>query len=174
MKLLLHICCAPCSIYPIKILKEEYDIDGFWYNINIHPYTEYKKRLDTLINYANSINLNVIYKDEYNVKEFIKNTNNKGKKRCDYCYKKRLEILVKYAKDNNYDCFSTTLLVSPYQNHDLIKKVCEELSKKYKIKFIYEDFRIKFREGQKEARELNLYIQKYCGCIFSEQERYIK
>lgn len=172
MKLLLHICCSPCSVYPIKILKEEYDITGFFYNTNIHPYIEYKNRLECLKEYSKSINLDVIYSGKYNAKEFISNIDINN--RCNYCYKSRLEETVKYAKDNNYDCFSTTLLVSIYQNHDLIKNICEELSKKYNIKFIYKDFREYFRKGQEEARELNLYMQKYCGCIFSESERYSK
>lgn len=172
MKLLLHICCAPCSVYPIKLLKAQYDITGFWYNINIHPYIEYKNRLNCLKEYANKINLNIIYKDEYNAAEFISNIDINN--RCAYCYKKRLEETVKYAKENNYDAFSTTLLVSIYQKHDLIKSICEELSKEYDIKFIYEDFRKYFRQGQEEARNMELYMQKYCGCIFSESERYSK
>ncbi|HOZ54296.1 MAG TPA: epoxyqueuosine reductase QueH [Bacilli bacterium] len=172
MKLLLHICCAPCSIYPIKILKKDYDITGFWYNINIHPYIEYKNRLECLKEYANKIGLDMIYKDKYDVKEFINNIDIND--RCTYCYRKRLEETVKYAKDNNYDSFSTTLLVSKYQKHELIKDICEKLAKEYDIKFIYKDFREYFRQGQEEAREEKLYMQKYCGCIFSEAERYTK
>ena len=91
-----------------------------------------------------------------------------------YCYQKRLGETVRYAAENGYDAFTTTLLVSPYQKHDELKKVCEDLAQKSGIKFIYRDFREGFREGQKKARELGLYMQKYCGCIFSEEDRYAK
>ena len=78
------------------------------------------------------------------------------------------------AKENEYDAFSTTLLVSPYQNHEALKELGEKLAEEYGIEFVYRDFRIGFREGQTKARELELYMQKYCGCVFSEEERYDK
>lgn len=86
----------------------------------------------------------------------------------------RLEQTAKYAKENGYDAFSTTLLISPYQNHEALKQIGEELAQKYNLIFLYRDFRPGFREGQNEARELGLYMQKYCGCIFSEEDRYSK
>lgn len=174
MKLLLHICCAPCSIECINELKKDnIDITGFWYNPNIHPYTEYKSRLKGLEGYSKDINLEVIYKDEYGLRKFIKGIGGNLKNRCEYCYRTRLEETVKYAKENNFDAFSTSLLISPYQKHDKIKEIGYELEKKYNIKFLYKDFRSNFREGQKKARENGIYMQKYCGCIFSEEERYI-
>ena len=95
--------------------------------------------------------------------------------RCQkYCYPVRLEQTAKYAKENGYDSFSTTLLVSPYQNHEVLMKVAEEMAKKYDVKFLYRDFRVGFRAGQAKAKELGLYRQKYCGCVFSEEDRYRK
>ena len=94
--------------------------------------------------------------------------------RCGYCYDVRFELLAKVAKEEGFDAFSTTLLVSPYQNHELIIKVAEEKAKKYGVDFYYRDFRVGFREGQQIARDLGMYMQKYCGCIFSEEERYAK
>ena len=85
-----------------------------------------------------------------------------------------MEQTAKYAKENGYEAFTSTLFVSPYQKHEELKKVCEELSRKYEIKFLYRDFRVGFREGQAKARELGLYMQKYCGCVFSEEDRYQK
>ena len=126
MKLLLHICCAPCSIMCIKKLREEdIDVTGFWYNTNIHPYMEYKARRDTLKKYSEMINLDVIYKDEYGLREFTKNTINILDNRCRYCYYSRLDEVARYAKENGYDAFCTSLLISPYQKHDLIKEVGE-------------------------------------------------
>lgn len=174
MRLLLHICCAPCSVMCIKTLREENIlVDGFWYNPNIHPYTEYQNRLNALKEYSKMINLNVIYEDYYGLKEFTKNVIDILDNRCSYCYLSRLEKTVLYAKENGYDAFSTTLLISPYQNHDLIKKICEQLSIKHNIKFIYKDFRKYYFIGKDIFKETNLYMQKYCGCIFSEEERYL-
>ena len=174
MKVLMHTCCAPCSVYCIDRLKElNIEVETYWYNPNIHPYKEYKTRLDTFIEYMQSINVNFIVEDIYGLDEFVKQTITDLQHRCqNYCYRVRLEKTAKYAKEHNYDAFSTTLLVSPYQNHNLLKQMGEEIGKKYGINFLYEDFRIGFAIGQEKARELGLYMQKYCGCIFSEEMRY--
>lgn len=170
MRVLLHICCALCSAACIKILREEnIDITGYWYNPNIHPYKEYENRLNALKEYSKLINLDVIYNDYYGLREFSKNVINILDNRCGYCYLSRLENVVKYAKDNGYDAFTTTLFISPYQKHDLLKKICEDLSRKYDIKFLYRDFRPYFYEGKKMFKETGLYMQKYCGCVFSEE-----
>ncbi|MEG2351563.1 MAG: epoxyqueuosine reductase QueH [Bacilli bacterium] len=99
---------------------------------------------------------------------------NNVENRCGFCYLMRLEKAAKYAKENGFDAFSTTLLISPYQNHELLKNTALIIEKKYGIKFLYRDFRPGFRQGQNKAREIGLYMQKYCGCIFSEEERYTK
>ena len=176
MKLLLHICCAPCSAACIEVLREEKNIDikGYWYNPNIHPYKEYENRLNALKEYSKMINLDVVYYDYYGLREFTENVAKNLNDRCEYCYYSRMENVAKYASENGYDAFTTTLFISPYQNHEEMKKICEELSKKYDIEFLYRDFRPGFREGQAKARELGLYMQKYCGCIFSEEDRYSK
>lgn len=170
MKLLMHTCCAPCSVYCIdSLIKEGIEPTLYWYNPNIHPYMEYKARRDCLKEYSESIKIKAIFEEEYGLDAFCKNVINSLNTRCvDYCYKVRLEQTAKYAKENGYDTITTTLLVSPYQNHEELKKQLEELAKKYDLNFLYRDFRIGFREGQAKARELGLYMQKYCGCIFSE------
>ncbi len=174
MKLLMHTCCAPCSVYCIDLLRNE-NIEpvSYWFNPNIHPFMEYKTRRDTLIEYAEKINLELIIDEEYGLKEFCKNVINDLENRCsDYCYRVRMEQTAKYAKEHGFEAFTTTLLISPYQNHEKIKEICEEMAEKYDITFLYKDFRPGFREGQNKARELELYMQKYCGCIFSEEDRY--
>ena len=176
MKLLMHTCCAPCSVFCIESLRNE-GIEPilYWYNPNIHPYMEYKARRDTLKEYAKFINIQAIFEENYGLKEFCKNIIEDLENRCsNYCYKVRLEQTVKYAKENGYDSFTSTLFVSPYQKHEELKNICEELANKYNIKFLYRDFRAGFRQGQAKARELELYMQKYCGCIFSEEDRYFK
>ena len=171
-KLLLHTCCAPCLIGTLPVIQKtgDFDVSCFWYNPNIHPYTEYKSRLDALVDYMPAC----IVKDYYGLVEFTRNVIDNLNERCLYCYDVRIKETVKYAKENNFDIFSTTLLVSPYQNHEKIKEICEKYSKEFGIDFLYADFRVNFREGQKSTREKNIYMQKYCGCIFSEQERYMK
>lgn len=175
MKLLMHTCCAPCSVYCIDSLREEgIEPVSYWYNPNIHPYVEYKTRRDTLIEYSKIANFELIINEEYGLREFCKNVIGDLGNRCvNYCYRVRLEATAKYAKENGYDAFTSTLFVSPYQKHEELKKLCEEISKKYDIEFLYRDFRVGFRVGQAKARELGLYMQKYCGCIFSEESRYL-
>ena len=165
----MHTCCAPCSVYCIRSLREEgIEPVAYWFNPNIHPYQEYKTRRDTLIQYAKMIHLNLILEENYGLNEFCKQTSSEIENRCiAYCYRIRLEKTAQYAKQNGYDAFTTTLLVSPYQKHEEIKKIAEEIAKTYQIEFLYRDFRPGFREGQAEAKNLGLYMQKYCGCIFS-------
>jgi len=174
MNLLMHTCCAPCSVYCVeKLRSENIEPTLYWFNPNIHPYTEYKSRRDCLKEYASSIGVNAIFEENYGLDEFCKNVVNDLENRCsNYCYLVRLEQTVKYAKENGCDAFTTTLLVSPYQKHEEIIKIANMLAKKYNIEFLYRDFREGFREGQAKARELGLYMQKYCGCIFSEEMRY--
>ena len=174
MKLLMHTCCAPCSVYCIDSLRKEgIEPTVYWYNPNIHPYMEYKTRRDTLKEYTKSINVEAIFEEEYGLDIFCKNVIGELQNRCqNYCYRVRLEQTAKYAKKNGYDTISTTLLVSPYQKHDILKEQGEEIAKKYGLNFLYRDFRVGFREGQAKARELGLYMQKYCGCVFSEEMRY--
>ena len=176
MKLLMHTCCAPCSVYCIDSLRaEKIEPTLFWYNPNIHPYIEYKTRRDCLREYAKKIDIELVLKEEYGLDDFCRNVSDDIKNRCvNYCYPKRLSETVRFAAENGYTAFTTTLLVSPYQKHEELKKVCEKLAEESGIDFLYRDFRVGFRDGQKKARDMGLYMQKYCGCIFSEEERYQK
>ena len=172
MKLLMHTCCAPCSVYCIDKLREEgIEPTAYWYNPNIHPYTEYKARRDCLKEYTKSINVQAIFEEEYGLdgfcKEVVKNLN----ARCvNYCYPVRLRKTFEYAKEHGYDTVTTTLLYSIYQKHDFIKKLMEQYSEEYGIDFLYRDFRVGFWKGHQKAHDLGLYMQKYCGCIFSEEK----
>ncbi len=181
MKLLLHTCCAPCSVYCLKTLRKEgIEPTLFWYNPNIHPYSEYKARRDCLKSYAKEKQVELILEDEYGLDEFLCNVLKDIEKkdftetmidRCqNYCYPKRLRKVFEYAKENGYDTVSTTLLYSIYQKHDIIKDLMELFSEEFGIDFLYRDFREGWKEGQTEAREAGLYMQKYCGCVFSEEE----
>lgn len=175
MKLLLHICCAPCSIYPVQVLREGgAELTGFFFNPNIHPVTEYRQRLSALTEYASSIELALIVKDEYLLKEFIREVVFREEERCRYCYRMRLQAAAQAAREQGADAFSTTLLYSIYQRHDEIRKAGEETAAEYGVPFHYQDFRPGWREGVEASRRLTIYRQKYCGCIYSEKERYVK
>ena len=135
MKLLLHTCCAPCSVYCIDSLrKEEIEPTVYWFNPNIHPYMEYKARRDCLKEYTKSINVEAIFEENYGLDDFCKNVVNNLQTICkEYCYPVRLEQTAKYAKQNGYTHFSTTLLVSPYQNHEALVEVAKQMAKKYGV-----------------------------------------
>ena len=174
MRLLLHICCAPCSVACVEELRVEgIEPTGFWYNPNIHPVSEYKMRKNTLIQYASDIHMRLIVENYYGLREFIDNISPDYNHRCGFCYRFRLEETARYAAENGYDAFTTTLLISPYQNHELLKETGEEMGDKYHISFAYRDFRPRFKEGQEKAAQLGLYRQKYCGCVFSEEDRFL-
>ncbi len=172
MKILLHACCAPCSTYCVKEL-EQHEVTLFWFNPNIHPFTEYKKRLDSMRLYGEKSAADLLVKDDYPLKEFISGALNSDN-RCLFCYTWRLNETARSAKDAGFDVFSTTLTLSPYQDHDLIKKSGLQAEETYGVEFLYIDMREGFRESHQMAREVGLYLQKYCGCIFSEAERYKK
>lgn len=175
MKLLMHTCCAPCSVYCIDELRSRgIEPTLYWYNPNIHPYTEYMARRDCVKEYAQKINVKAVFEDEYGLDEFCKNVSGNINARCvNYCYLVRLRKTFEYAKENGYDTVTTTLLYSIYQKHDFIKKLMEDLSKKFEIDFIYIDFRKGFWQGHEKAIEQGLYMQKYCGCIFSEEQSFL-
>lgn len=174
-RLLLHACCAPCSIQCVEILRgEALQPDLFWYNPNIHPTTEYSARRDTLARFAGEEGLELILEDDYGLRSFIAGLDGNFEERCAWCYRTRLGKTASHAATHGYGCFSTTLLISPYQKHDLLRGIAEEEAAKHGVQFLYRDFRPGYREGQKKSRERGFYMQKYCGCIFSEEERYAK
>ncbi len=174
MKLLLHICCGPCALYPIsQLLGSKFSkITGFYYNPNIHPPSEYKRRRDALRDAGQRLGLEVVY-PPYRMEEYFKKIASKedSPDRCRFCWELRLLAAATYAKDNDFDAFTTTLLISPYQDHGLVKEIGEDISRKKSIEFYYQDFRRGFKESQDLAREQGMYRQGYCGCVFSELEK---
>lgn len=168
----MHICCSNCAIYPFIFLrKKEIEISGLWFNPNIHPCTEYKKRLESVKKLQTLTGIYIKYIDNYGLKEFIKNVVNDEHNRCLYCYSVRLDTTAQIAKKMSINVFTTSLLISPYQKFDMIVDIGKKIGEKYSLKFYYEDFRDKFYEGKKLAKEQGFYIQKYCGCIYSEMDR---
>ncbi len=175
MKILLHICCAPCSIYPLKVLKQmDMQVMGFFYRHNIHPFQECMKRENTLKQYADSIGLKVIYQKDYQIEKFLQSVVFREKDRCRYCYYDRLNAAALVAKKGKFKAFSTTLLYSKFQNHERIRQIGEAVAKKYSLEFVYHDFREGWKYGIEESRRLGMYRQQYCGCIYSEKDRYFR
>ena len=170
MKLLFHCCCAPCATACIESLTTEgIEPALFWYNPNIHPLVEYQSRSKAFLSFASTQNLKVNTIGEYGLEYFLQEIGTKlgPPQRCEICYRMRLEKIAAYALENSFDAFSTSLLISPYQKHDTIRRIGEELAAQYSIVFLYRDFRPLFRKGQTQARTMGLYMQKYCGCTFS-------
>ncbi|MGB9667763.1 MAG: epoxyqueuosine reductase QueH [Thermosulfidibacteraceae bacterium] len=173
MRILIHACCANCLLYPYNVLSREFDeIYVLWYNPNIHPYREYLKRKEALLNFSELKGIKVIYLDEYDIVNFTRNVAFRESKRCYFCYSLRLERVASVAKKGNFDFFTTTLLYSKHQKHELIVKIAESVAATKGVKFYYRDFREGWKEGIEESKSLGLYRQDYCGCIYSEAERF--
>ena len=175
MKTLMHICCAPCANMPIEVLRADgIELAGYWFNPNIHPFTEYRARRNCLQDYAKAVELPLIVRDEYGLRPFVRAVAEDIEGRCVKCYEMRLFDTARQAAEGGFDSFTSSLFISPYQNHELMREVAERAAHEYGVEFLYRDFRPYFKEGQERARALEMYIQKFCGCVFSEQERYLK
>ncbi len=173
MKILLHSCCAPCTIYPLENIGHgDNEVEVIFFNPNIHPFQEYKHRLNSLKTYLEQQKKTLHLPEDYDLSLYLREVVFNEKDRCSICYKIRLEYCFKFAADNGFDGFTSTLLYSNYQNHNSIKSLSESLAEKYNIEFIYEDFRKGWQYGIDKSIEKEMYRQKYCGCIYSEQERY--
>jgi len=172
-RILLHICCGPCAIYPLGVLRgEDFTVHGFFYNPHVQPYQEFEKRLKTLQFYAQNEDLPLIVRADYDPQTFFRQVAFRETNRCLYCYSLRLNAAASLAKKSRFDGFSTTLLYSKHQKHQLVVSIAEEASRKHGIPFLYRDFRSGWREGQQRAKALGMYRQQYCGCIYSEMERF--
>lgn len=180
-KLLLHSCCAPCSSYVLEYLSKFFKITVFYYNPNIYPLEEYKKRLEEEKYLIRSMK----FKNEVNIIEGIYNSDKffemakglenlkEGGERCFKCYEMRLKETLKIAQDKGFDYFTTTLTISPFKNAQKLNEIGKKLSEGSSVKYLFSDF--KKKEGYKRSIELskeyNLYRQDYCGCVFSKKQR---
>ena len=177
MSILLHCCCGPCLGGSFPILEEKAQkepIAVFWDNPNIHPYIEYRERLLAFQKMARILELDIHYGDpSYGLDRFIHKLDNRiGPERCELCYDMRLMATAQKAKELGYKFISTTLLISPYQDHELIISRGNEIAQSQGVEFLYVDLRPGFKNTHESIREHDLYKQKYCGCIFSEHDRY--
>ena len=174
MKILLHTCCGPCAIFPLQQLRAAgHDVTGFFYNHNIHPYQEYVRRRDTAAQMAEQNSLPMIMQDDYDLEGFLAHVASEPEARCSYCYASRLRETARAAVEGGFEAFTASLLYSRYQKHDEIRLLGEQLGSEFGVLFYYQDFRSGWQEGIRLSKEQGLYRQQYCGCIYSEKERYL-
>ncbi len=185
MKILMHMCCAPCSCYTVKRLREEgFEPVGYFFNPNIHPWQEWRRRLKTAREFADKVVLELVADNHYGLREFLSKVWNLideadtiqfadgYHKRCGICYAWRLQETARYAAEHGFELWTSTLFYSRHQNHERMKKTAEHFANVFGVNFYYEDFRAGWQEGIDLSMELGLYRQNYCGCVFSEEERF--
>jgi len=172
-KVLLHICCAHCAAYPVEHWRREgHDVGGYWYNPNIHPYTEHQQRLAAVRDLAEKDGLALIEADGYDMPEWFRRVAGHEDDRCRHCFTLRLEAAARAAREHGCDAFTSTLLISPHQDHGLLKAIGEEVAAAVGVDFLYADLRKRYSDSRRITKPLDLYRQQYCGCLFSEWERY--
>ncbi|MCL5993635.1 MAG: epoxyqueuosine reductase QueH [Firmicutes bacterium] len=175
MDLLLHMCCGSCSTSSCKRFAElGYNVSGFFYNPNIHPYHEFLRRQEALAEFCAKGKVPLQISAAYQPERYFSRVMVELENRCLHCYRLRLEETALRAKELGIPCFATTLAISPYQNHELLRQEGEKAGERHSVKFIYADLRPEYRESVNLSKAMGLYRQSYCGCIFSEKERYRK
>ena len=175
MKVLMHACCGPCSIYPLRRLRDEgFTVLGYFYRHNIHPYTECLRRQETLETFAAQEKLKLIIQEGYDLEGFMRNVVHREKDRCRHCYFDRLRATALVARKGKFDAFTSTLLYSKFQKHEMIRDIGLAVAKDTGVPFHYQDFRIGWKEGVHVSKRTGMYRQVYCGCIYSEKERFYR
>lgn len=173
MDLLLHACCGPCSIYSTEQLETQgYRPILFYANPNIHPYREYQARLASLTDFAGMRGFQLIAEPDYDPEEFFRSINRREEERCRFCYELRLGRTARKARELGLGRFGTTLLISPYQDRELLLATGRRLAAEHGLIFHEADWRPGFRASQGKAKEYGFYRQQYCGCLYSERDRY--
>jgi predicted adenine nucleotide alpha hydrolase (AANH) superfamily ATPase len=172
-KVLVHLCCAHCAAYTVEHWRKEgHEVGGFWYNPNIHPFTEHNNRLESIKKLAEKLDLPLIIAPGYDMPEYFRRVAGHEAERCRFCFDLRLAKTAAAARENGYDAFTTTLLISPHQKHELIKETGEKAANECGVAFFYADLRKRYSDSRHITKPMELYRQQYCGCLYSEWERY--
>lgn len=175
MKLLLHVCCGPCALVPAReLLGQRHEVYGYFDNPNIHPYEEYRRRLEAAEELAWRLSFPLQAAGEYRPELYFREVAWHEEERCRCCYSLRLQAAADRAREAGCEGYTTSLLISPYQKHDLIREIGTEIGRQVGVPFVYHDWRPEYYEGRRLAREMGLYSQRYCGCLFSEYERFAR
>ncbi len=171
--ILLHACCAHCTAYPVEYWRQQgYDVTALWYNPNIHPFTEHQNRFEAVKKLSAEMSFPLIIVEGYDMPQYFRTVSGKEQDRCRYCFQLRLSKSAQIAKEHDIPGFTTTLLISPHQKHELIKEVGDNIATESGVPFIYADLRKRYSDSRHITKPMDLYRQQYCGCLFSEWERY--
>jgi predicted adenine nucleotide alpha hydrolase (AANH) superfamily ATPase len=170
---LIHGCCAHCAAYTVDFWRQQgYEVSALWYNPNIHPYLEHQQRLESMKSLAQEMNLPLIVTEGYDMIEYFRQVAGHESQRCHYCYHLRLAKTAETARQRGFTAFTTTLLISPQQKHDVIREIGNKMAEEKGVEFLYADLRKRYSDSRHLTKPLNLYRQQYCGCVYSEWERY--
>jgi len=170
---LIHSCCAHCAAYTVEHWRQQgYEVSALWYNPNIHPYMEHQHRLEAMQTLAQEMSLPLITTSGYEIIDYFRQVVGHESERCRHCFRLRLSKTAETAKAMGFDAFTTTLLISPHQKHDLLQEIGNELAGEMGIDFLYADLRKRYSDSRRMTKPLNLHRQQYCGCVYSEWERY--
>ena len=170
---LVHVCCAHCAAYTVKYWREQgYEVSALWYNPNIHPYTEHQNRLEAMKTLAQKMDLPLTISEGYDMIEYFRRVAGHESERCRHCFRLRLSKTAETARQMKSGAFTTTLLISPHQKHELLREIGEELTREEDIEFLYADLRKRYSDSRHLTKPLDIYRQQYCGCIYSEWERH--
>jgi predicted adenine nucleotide alpha hydrolase (AANH) superfamily ATPase len=171
---LIHCCCAHCTAYTIDYWRrQEYEATALWYNPNIHPYTEHQHRLEAMRSLAKQKDFPLLIADSYGMIDYFRQVTGHEAQRCQYCFRLRLRKTAETAIKFGFGSFTTSLLISPHQEHDLLRDIGGELAEEIGIVFRYVDLRKRYSDSRHITKPLNLYRQQYCGCVYSEWEHYV-
>ena len=170
---LVHCCCAHCAAYTVDYWRQQgYEVSALWYNPNIHPYMEHQHRLEAMKSLAQEVNLPLIITESYDVIDYFRQVAGHESQRCQHCFRLRLTKTAEIAHQRGFSAFTTSLLISPHQKHNLIREIGGRVSEEKGVNFLYADLRKRYSDSRRIAKPLNLYRQQYCGCVYSEWERY--
>ncbi|MBI2868740.1 MAG: epoxyqueuosine reductase QueH [Chloroflexi bacterium] len=170
---LLHVCCAHCAAYAVKHWRAAgCQVTALWYNPNIHPYLEHQRRLDAMKLLSRELDFPLLISEGYDIAEYFRRVAGNEADRCRYCFGLRLEKTAERARHGGFDAFTSTLLISPHQKHDLLRETGDRIAGENAIEFLYADLRKRYSDSRRITKPLDLYRQQYCGCLFSEWERY--
>jgi epoxyqueuosine reductase len=172
-RILLHVCCAHCTAYPVEYWRQQgYEVTAFWYNPNIHPFIEHQSRLEAVKALSTEMKFPLIVAESYDMISYFRAVAGNETDRCRYCFNLRLSKAAEAAEQGNFTGFTTTLLISRRQKHDLIKETGDKMAEESGVPFLYADLRKRYSDSRIITKPLNLYRQQYCGCLYSEWERY--
>ena len=170
---LVHCCCAHCAAYTVEYWREQgYEVNALWYNPNIHPYTEHQNRLEAMKSLAQKMDLPLTISEGYDMIEYFRRVVGHESERCQHCFRLRLSKIAETARQMNFSAFTTTLLISPHQKHELLREIGEELAEEEGVEFLYADLRKHYSDSRHLTKPLDIYRQQYCGCVYSEWERH--